>query len=168
MSPSTCGRMAGTRPKPAWRSCLTLPAWLRWGRPRNRLRPTRSTSYAPSAPNSAAFGQPLGLHHQQRHHLQPRGGGVEFAVTLIDVDDDAFGVQPSRVLAEVDGVGGFGPRQALAVGGLGLLGDVSEIATYRADSIGVGDWPVAGHHNRCIHRDHHVARRYPVGDGSRP
>jgi len=62
-----------------------------------------------SGVDSAAFGQPLGLHHQQRHDVQLRGVGVEFAVTLIDVDDDAFGVQPSRVLAEVDGVGGFGP-----------------------------------------------------------
>src|ERR1700753_168512 len=114
MSPSTCGRMAGTRPKPAWWSCLTLPPWLRWRTPRNRLRPTRSASYAPSAPNSAAFGQPLGLHHQQGDYLQLRGGGVEFAVTLIDIDHDAFVVQPRRVLAEVDGVGVVGPLLPLS------------------------------------------------------
>jgi hypothetical protein len=41
--------------------------------------------------------------------LQLRRIQVEFAVTLIDVDDDTFGVQPGRVLAKADGVSGLGP-----------------------------------------------------------
>src|SRR5271170_4143862 len=47
----------------------------------------------------AAFGQPLGLHHQQRDDLEPRGAGVKFAVTLVAVDHDSFRVQPCRVFA---------------------------------------------------------------------
>src|SRR5271166_186036 len=116
----------------------------------------------------AAFGQPLGLHHQQRHHFQLRGVRVQLTVALVDVDDHALGVQPAGVLAEVDGVGGLRPRQALAVGGVDLFGDVHEIASDGSDSVRIGDRTVARYHDRRVQGDHRVAGRHPVGDRAGP
>lgn len=54
--------------------------------------------------------RPFGLHHQQRQQVLARGVGIQFAVTLVDVDHYPFGVQPARVLAQVDGLDGLGQR----------------------------------------------------------
>src|ERR1700674_5326230 len=40
------------------------------------------------------LGVPLGLHRHQREHQQLRDVRIEFAVPLIDVDNDALGVEP--------------------------------------------------------------------------
>jgi hypothetical protein len=56
----------------------------------------------------AVPGVPLRLHGQQSDHRQLWDARVQFAVALIDVDHDTLGVEPTGVLAEIDGVGCFG------------------------------------------------------------
>lgn len=60
--------------------------------------------------NLLAFDQPLGLHREQAQQVRLRGIGVQFAIASVHVDHDAFGVQPGRVLAEVDRVNRLGQR----------------------------------------------------------
>ena len=100
-------------------TCSTRPGWRRWSPKRRQARLPRSAlSGRPGGRCSASrmLGEPLGLHRQQSHRRQLRCARVEFAITLVDVDDDALSVQPARVLAEVDAVDGLDERRPLARG----------------------------------------------------
>src|SRR3984893_15177473 len=114
------------------------------------------------------LGVPLRLHRQRREHRQLRVVRIEFAVPLVNVDNDALGVEPVAVLAEVDGVGGFGERKPLPVCGFGLFGDMNEVSADRADTIGVGDRTVPRNDGRRIQGDHRVACGNPIRDRSGP
>ena len=83
-------------------------------------------------PRPPAAAAPAGRKNSRKF----RGVGVEFAVALVNVDDDSLGVEPVRVLAKVNGVGGFSERKALAVGDVRLFSDVDEISADRAPPVG--------------------------------
>src|SRR5690606_26188707 len=129
---------------------VAFPVLFEVSRSYNRAARTPSTSRARSAPVRVPH-----LRHQpeQLDHVGGAGIAGELAVAGRDVDGDALGVAPARVVAERDVEGGVADRQAGVEAPARLAVDVGEVVAHGDDRAAVGQRTVAGYDTDGVERE---------------
>ena len=93
---------------------------------------------------------------------------AEFVVERLDVDDEAFGVAPQRVVAERYVESGVHHFHAAVVALARLVGDEFEIAAHGTHGRLVGDAAMAGHDDLDVHAFNALQHVDPVRDRAGP